>query len=148
MLKGFWPNLLWNSKHISRQLFQRYQPTGRFQWADLMTTAFLASRQPITSGHIIPQKYKNTHQSFRASSGFYPAEESSPFLLNALLAKSLLLCCPRSRVQNCILQQFKARKAETWAAAARHEHWIPTVTVNSAEILNIWLQVNGTFIFS
>lgn len=84
--------LLWNSKHVSDSYFRYSRWWGPFSGLTPSPLAALASRQLMTSGHIIAQEYKNTHQSFGAPSSFDPAEESSPFLLNSLLAKPNYYC--------------------------------------------------------
>ena len=115
------PLLLRNSRYFSQQLFQSEQLKGPFQWVELWPQHLWPSRQPMTSGHIIPQKYNNSHQSFGAQSCFlsrrkivnFPAKCSTHRTTNTKL-------CLRSRVRNCILEESEARKAETWAVAARH----------------------------
>lgn len=135
-----------NSKHLSKSYFRYSSWRGPFSVLTSWPLTSLASTvDDIRSHTVIPQEYKNTHQSFGAPSSFDRQEESSPSLLNALLAKLLFLYCLRCREQNCILWQFKAEQAEKGGqqrpGTASLIHRVHTVTVNSKMILKIFLQV-------
>ena len=135
-----------NSKHLSRSYFRYSSWRGPFSVLTPWPLTSLASTvDDIRSHTVIPQEYKNTHQSLWAPSSLNRQEKSSPSPLNALLAKLLFLYCLRCRVQNCILWQFKAEQAEKGEQQRPGMdsliHRVHTVTVNSKMILKIFLQV-------